>query len=143
MNKIFYKICAISIIAVFSTSCSDFLDKEVLGNSTDKNFYDTKYKLQSGLDAVYDILQSDKMNSSDVLFGDATADDVKGNDEGLSSQRGQLVNFRFNTSNDNIKTRWEIYYEGVHRANEVIANADRVQLSTDDYTQYKAVREIL
>lgn len=143
MNKIFYKICAISIVAVFSTSCSDFLDKEVSGNSTDKDFYDTKYKLQSGLDAVYDILQSDKMNSSDVLFGDATADDVKGNDEGLSSQRGQLVNFRFNTSNDNIKTRWEIYYEGVHRANEVIANAHRVQLSTDDYTQYRAVREIL
>lgn len=143
MNKIFFKLYAVCLILMLSTSCSDFLDKEVQGNSTDKNFYDTKYKLQSGLDAVYDLLQSDQFNSSDWRFGDATADDVKGADEGLSSQMGQLVQFRFNTSNDYIKTRWEINYEGVHRANEVIANINRVQLSTNDYAEFKAVREIL
>lgn len=116
-------------LLMFSLSgCEDFLDKEVLGYSTDENFYDTKYKLQSALDATYDILQSDVFNDTEWRFGEATADDVWGADEGLSSQMGQLVSFRFNTSNSYIRDRWEINYKGIHRANEVIANAHRVQL---------------
>ena len=124
-------------------SCSDFLDKEVQGNTTSEEYYDTRYKLQSALDAVYDVLQSDDLNDSDWRFGDATADDVKGSDEGTSSQMGQLVNFRFNTSNTLILDRWEVYYRGIHRANEVIANAHKVRLTTNQYSEYQEIREIL
>lgn len=140
-NLFKYSLACLAILSF--TSCEDFLDKEVLGYSTDKDYYDTKYKLQSALDATYDILQSDTFNDSEWRFGEATADDVWGADEGLSSQMGQLVSFRFNTSNSYIRDRWEINYKGIHRANEVIANAHRVQLSTDDYLEYKQVREIL
>ncbi len=122
--------------------CSDFLDKEVEGYSTDKNFYDTQYKMQSALDAAYDVLQTDQLNNSDWRFGEACGDDVIGTDEGLSSEMGQLVNFRFNNSNSWILKRWQIYYKGVHRANQVIYNIDRVHLSTDQYTAYQGIRQI-
>lgn len=140
-NLFKYSLACLAILSF--TSCEDFLDKEVLGYSTDEDYYDTKYKLQSALDATYDILQSDTFNDSEWRFGEATADDVWGADEGLSSQMGQLVSFRFNTSNTYIRDRWEINYKGIHRANQVIANVHKVELSNDDYLEYKEVREIL
>lgn len=141
MNKIFFKFAIIGC-AMSLAGCSDFLDKEVEGYSTDKNFYDTQYKMQSALDAAYDVLQTDQLNNSDWRFGEACGDDVIGGDESLSSEMGQLVNFRFNNSNSWILKRWQIYYKGVHRANQVIYNIDRVHLSTDQYTAYQGIRQI-
>ena len=65
-----------------------------------------------------------------------------GTDEGLASQMGQLVMFRFNTSNTWIRQRWEVNYRGIHRANQVIANIDRVKTSTTAYTAYQQIRWI-
>ncbi|HQB27485.1 MAG TPA: RagB/SusD family nutrient uptake outer membrane protein [Paludibacter sp.] len=123
--------------------CDDFLTKEVLGNSTDENFFDTKYKLQAALNASYDVLQMDLFNECEWRFGEACADDVWGGDEGLGSQMGQLVHFRFNTSNEWIRNRYDINYKGIHRANQVIANVNRVKLSIYDYNSYREIREIL
>jgi len=123
--------------------CSDFLDKDVDGYATDKNYYDTQYKMQTALNAAYDVLQSDSYNDQEWRFGEACGDDVIGTDEGLSSHMGQLVNFRFNTSNSWIRQRWEINYNGIHRANQVIYNIGRVKISTDAYTAYQSIRWIL
>jgi hypothetical protein len=143
MNKTLFKLLAVSFGFIHLTGCNDFLDKEVLGNSTGENFYDTQYKLQAALDATYDVLQTDLFNECEWRFGEACADDVWGGDEGLASQMGQLVQFRFNTSNEWIQNRYEVNYKGIHRANQVIANAHKVKLSLNDYASYKAVREIL
>lgn len=124
------------------TGCDDFLDEPVTGNSTVDNFYDTTYKLQAALNATYDILQSDKIQDSDLRFGESLADDVVGDDEGLTSHLGQLVNFRFNTSNPYIADRWKVYYSAIHRANQVIANIDRCRLSDTETDSYRTVREI-
>jgi len=143
MNKSLFNIILISCSLLIFSGCDNFLDKEILGNSTDKNYYDTKYKLQSALNAGYDILQSDLFNECEWRFGEATADDVWGGDEGLASQMGQLVNFRFNTSNSWIADRYYINYKGVRRVNQVIANVNKVQLSLPLYGEYRDVREIL
>ena len=134
---------AILLSTVALTGCNDFLDQDVQGNNIDKDFYDTRYKLQSSLNAAYDILQSDAIQDSDWRFGEALGDHVIGTDEGLSSHMGQLVHFRFNTSNNFIRNRWEIYYKAIHRVNQVIANIDRARLSTNDYSAYREIREIL
>ncbi len=143
MNKILFKILALSFVSIYLAGCNDFLDQDVLGNSTAENFYDTQYKLQAALNATYDVLQMDLFNECEWRFGEACADDVWGGDEGLASQMGQLVQFRFNTSNEWIQNRYVINYKGVHRANQVIANAHKVKLAVNDYTSYKAIREIL
>ncbi len=142
-NNIFNKLLILGFSLILLTGCADFLDQEVLGYPTDENGYDTSYKLQSALNATYDVLQMDLFNECDWRFGEACGDDVVGRDEGLSSQMGQLVQFRFNTSNNWIRDRYAINYKGIHRANQVIANVNSVRLSLDDYNSYKTVREIL
>ncbi len=134
---------ALAASSLALTGCDDFLDEPVQGNSTDKNYYDTAYKLQSALNATYDILQSDAMQDTDWRFGEACGDDMAGNDEGLTSHMGQLVNFQFNTSNPYILNRWTIYYKAIHRANQVIANVDRVRLSNHETDDFRNVRYIL
>lgn len=136
-------VCGAGLIFTISlVGCDDFLEETPKGNNLDTEFYDTKYKLQAALNATYDILQTNAIQDTDWRFGEAMGDDVIGADEGLSSHMGQLVNFRFTTSNSYILDRWTIYYKGIHRANQVIANIDRCRLSTDSYTDYREVREI-
>ena len=139
-NLIVRALSCVSLLMI--TSCSDFLDKDIQGNATSETYYDTPYKLQSALDAVYDVLQRDDYNDQEWRFGEAMADNVLGVDEGLSSEMGQLVMFRFNTSNMWIRQRWEVNYIGVHRVNQVIANINRVQMSTHSYDAYQQIQRI-
>lgn len=142
MNKTLLKITLGVACLMSFTACNDFLDKDVEGYATDKNFYDTQYKMQSALDAAYDVLQSDSYNDQEWRFGEAMGDNVYDTDEGTSSQMGQLVNFIFSTSNTWILQRWDVNYKGIHRANQVIYNIDRVRISTDSYSQYQEIRNI-
>ncbi|MDR2087315.1 MAG: RagB/SusD family nutrient uptake outer membrane protein [Dysgonamonadaceae bacterium] len=143
MNKTVFKILTVSLVFLHIAGCADFLDKEVQGFSTDENFYDTRYKLQTALNATYDVLQMNLFNECEWRFGEACADDVWSNDEGLQGQMGQLVHFRFTPSNTWIRDRYEINYKGIHRANQVIANAHRVRLADSEYASYRNIREIL
>ncbi len=143
MKKYIFKIQAICASLMLMTSCNDFLDEPVLGNSTEENYYNTQYMLQSALNATYDILQSDAYFDQEWRFGEACGDDVVVHDTGLSGHMGQLVNFRFDTNNNHIKNRWTIMYKGIHRANQVIANAHRVQIKDTEYATYTNVRQIL
>lgn len=141
MNKIFFGLLPV-VCALMLTGCGDFLDKDITGNATDETYYDTQYKMQSALDAAYDVLQSDSYNDQEWRFGEACGDDVLGTDEGLASQMGQLVMFRFNTSNVWIRQRWDVNYQGVHRVNQVIANINRVKISNTQYATYQGIRWI-
>lgn len=142
MRNIFCK-TLLAISAMTVCGCSDFLDKDVDGHATDKNYYDTQYKMQTSLNAAYDILQSDSYNDQEWRFGEACGDNVLGTDEGLSSHMGQLVNFRFNTSDSWILQRWNVNYKGIHRANQVIHNIGKVRISTSEYAAYQGIRWIL
>ena len=62
MNRNIFKFAIAGLTMFTMGSCSDFLDKDVKGYATDENYYNTQYKMQSALDAVYDELQSDAYN---------------------------------------------------------------------------------
>ena len=143
MMKQIFKIQVLCVLLFAFAGCEGFLDREVTGYPLEENFFYTKYQLQTALNATYDVLQSDAFNDSEWRFGEALADDVIGTDEGLGSEMGQLVHFRFTNSNTYIKNRWDVNYKGIHRANQVIANAHKVELTSDAYTEYQTVREIL
>ena len=143
MMKQVFKIQALCVLLFAFVGCEGFLDREVTGYPLEEDFFYTKYQLQAGLNATYNVLQSDAFNDSEWRFGEALGDDVIGTDEGLGSEMGQLVHFRFTNSNTYIKNRWDINYKGIHYANQVIANAHKVELTSDAYTEYQTVREIL
>ena len=143
MMKQIFKIQVLCVLLFAFVGCEGFLDREVTGYPLEEDFFYTKYQLQAGLNATYNVLQSDAFNDSEWRFGEALGDDVIGTDEGLGSEMGQLVHFRFTNSNTYIKNRWDINYKGIHYANQVIANAHKVELTSDAYTEYQTVREIL
>ncbi|MDR1121943.1 MAG: RagB/SusD family nutrient uptake outer membrane protein [Dysgonamonadaceae bacterium] len=138
-GTIFLILCSLFI----TTSCSDFLDRELQGSPTTGNYYQTTYQLQEALNGVFNILQSNNYNNCEWIFGEACGDDVIGNDESGTNQIAQLVNFTFNTSNTWIRDRYAVNYKGISAANQVIANINRVKFADDDIGKYVAVREIL
>lgn len=140
-NKALFLI--VCFFSLFLPGCSDFLEIDYQGGSTKENFYDTPYKLEKALNATFDILQSITYNNCEWAFGESCGDDVTTSGEGGSGDLAQLVNFTFNTSNIWIRNRYEINYKGIYRANQVIANAGKVQLSSTDYASYTEIREIL
>ncbi len=121
------------------TSC---LDQDVNGVATDENYYETRYQMQTALNAAFDVLQSDDYWDQEWRFGEGMSDNVVCRDESLSTDAGQLVMFRFTTSNTWILSRWQVNYKGIHRANQVIANMDRVEITNDQVTTFSAVRYI-
>ncbi|OQB29587.1 MAG: SusD family protein [Bacteroidetes bacterium ADurb.Bin174] len=131
------------ISSLFITGCSEFLNEEPLAASSKEDYYRTPYQLQEALNGVYDLLQSNLYNNCEWIFGEACGDDVIGNDESTANQIAELVNFRFNTSNNWILNRYTVNYRGINRANQVIANANKVKLVSTDYGKYTNVREIL
>jgi len=135
------------IVYIFSAlalcSCSDFLDVDVKGNQTPDDFYKTTRELQEGLNAVYDVLQSDQYTNSEWIFGEALGDDVTGTDEAGTTQLSQLLNWNFDTSNDWILRRYQIMYRGIYRANQLISNINKVKFSSEDASNYTSVRAIL
>lgn len=144
--KILRKVSATGLSVLLlsvATSCSGYLDVDVKGSSTSEEFYTTIYQLQEGLNAVYDVLQSDQFTNSEWIFGEACGDDVVGTDENSTSQIAELVNFRFDTSNEYILKRYQINYRGIYRANQLIANIGKVRFSSDDTDNYTTVRAIL
>lgn len=142
MKNIFHKLVATAAVATLF-SCSDFLDQELQGNPDTNQYFKTQYQLQESLNAVYNILQTDKYTNSEWIFGEACGDDVVSTDEATTSQIAQVVNFTFNTSNDYILRRYEIMYKGINRANQVIANAHKVKFADADNSNYQNVRQIL
>ena len=58
--KTFLLLLVPCFLVLGTTSCDDFLDREVKGNPDSEEFYNTIYELQEGLNAVYDVLQSDQ-----------------------------------------------------------------------------------
>ena len=65
MKKIIVRIQVLVFAILSLTACSDFLEKDVTGESDANDYYDTKYKLQSALNAVYDVLQSDEFTENE------------------------------------------------------------------------------
>lgn len=114
----------IATILVTLTSCENYFEHTPQGNPTDEAFYQNLNELQTGLNAVYAVLAENDFQKSEWLFGDGCGDDCTLTDAvNPSSHLGQVALFTFSPDNEMIRTRWEINYKGIFRANYVIRNA--------------------
>lgn len=118
------KIVWFMITLVLAVSCEDYFEHTPQGNPTDEKFYRNLNELQTGLNAVYAVLAENDFQKSEWLFGDGCGDDCTLTDAvNPSSLLGQVGLFTFSPDNEWIRTRWEINYKGIFRANWVIRNA--------------------
>lgn len=102
-------------------SCSDFLDTEQRGVTTQDAFYKTDAEVTEALYAIYNKMQSDDLNTfqcKNLLSDDAIAG---GGGRGDNNQGEELDEFRFGSSNTILRAMFTKYYQMIYTANLLIS----------------------
>lgn len=121
MNTNIIKYGTISLLGMLLvTACSDFLDTEQRGVTTQDAFYSTDEEVMEALYAVYDKMQSSDLET--FQFKNLLSDDAMGGGGGRgdNSQGEELDEFRFGTSNSIMRSVFTKYYRIVYTANLLI-----------------------
>lgn len=87
-------------------------------------------------------MQSQQYQLSEIIFGEAMSDNSWNKQDVEVNEMGQLVNFQFNTENTYILQRYQINYQGINKANQVIRSAPYVDYRANG-TSEKEIREVL
>lgn len=130
MKNIVLKLIAVSII-ILSGSCKKFLDTKPKDFFAPSTYYQTKEQLDFALAGVYDRLGMNRLYSAYLH----TLHNMEA-DEGFYNVETSVVGvyrYNFSVSDPDILWFWRSIYEGVGRANALLANVDN-NLSIDkDY----------
>ena len=106
---------------IFISSCS--LDTEPLDFIAPQYYYNNEAQCSSALTAVY--------NRMDYSYGDRISTYFDTADEMWSSgTTGNMWVNNFYSNDDNVLTIWRQLYDGIERANMLLANIDRAQMDT-------------
>lgn len=127
---------------LFFSSCEDYFEPEQTGLVEGDVFYKDLNNLRIGLNSVYNLMQSQQYQLSEIIFGEAMSDNSWNKQDVEINEMGQLVNFQFNTENTYILQRYQINYQGINKANQVIRSAPCVDYRANG-TSEKEIREVL
>ncbi|MBD5366459.1 MAG: RagB/SusD family nutrient uptake outer membrane protein [Bacteroides sp.] len=127
--KKYLSILAAAATLLCGTSCSDFLDKEP-DFLTPANYYQTPAQIQSALNGVYNRLidPNGRMYSKALFSYFAISDEAFYKNISINNLRVM----QFDAGNLDIGRFWEVLYEGISRANFMIAYVDESALDTAD-----------
>ena len=112
------------IMATFTFSCDDFLDKTPLNNLDEKNFWKNETDAIQGVTSVYAALQPSAA-FGDYLLNDMytpIADETAGGEINLGLQTALSGKFR---------SKWTAFYLGINRANIAIERIPDIQMNSN------------
>lgn len=117
MKKIFI---TLALTAVLFTSCEDFLNTKPIDKIDKAQYFTDEEGLLQGLAGVYDPL------GAAPLYGEALYTKLEAcTDEGFYARSGQKTEpmvYVFNPTDPTIANLWNTLYDGLNRANDLIAN---------------------
>ena len=115
-------------MAIFS-GCSKFLTEDLKGEfSTDTYYKNDKQALQA-INGTYNALSFTNPDNALWVFGAVASDDaVKGGNAGDQAEITYIDEFTTNATNGITNNYWIFVYEGIARANNVIANVPAVPM---------------
>ena len=123
MKKIKYFAAIITVLAV--SGCSDFLERNPYGSITGGNMWQTESMVEQGVIGVYNALKA-PLSAGDLTGEGGTLGYWGFEVYGMGGQSSYAVNNLFNSnctpSNARFLFAWKWCYDGIHRANEAIAN---------------------
>lgn len=136
MNKINYKIAAVGfsiLMSVGLVSCEDYLDKAPLGELTSENFFQDELQATQAVNAIYAHLRSFNVHVfSYIGVTDIASDDAdKGSVPGDAGFLQDINDFTFDANNTAVNGIWSGYFQGVFRANQVIANVPEIDMDEE------------
>ena len=110
-------------------SCNKFLDKELLGNYPEDQFYQTQQQAILAINAAYQPLGFYTAQNRLWVFGDVASDDAdKGGDPGDQSDITLIDEFNVTPTNGNLENEWALLYEGITRCNLVITRVPAINM---------------
>jgi len=134
------KIVALGVVlSLFGISCSDFLDTEQRGVTSQDNFYKTEAEAEQAVYAIYDRLQL--LSVSTFRFNNTLSDDTQGGGGGTGDPVGlELDRFNISSSNSMVEEMFSKYYRIVYAANVLLKN---VSEDSDTKMIYRAEAKML
>lgn len=117
--------CIISLIMV--SACNDsILNKTNPNELSPETFFESEAQLRDATNAVYTILQSNPLYTRQYFFSnDLMAQECEGLGS-LGADLREYIDYTWSSSNGNIQGAWNAFYQGIHKANFVIGNYDKV-----------------
>ncbi|WP_295128652.1 RagB/SusD family nutrient uptake outer membrane protein [uncultured Chitinophaga sp.] len=127
------------IILTLAASCSkSFLERDPLNKRTTESFYKTPKDALEALVAVYDVLQLGGFDNIHLISEIASDNCFGGGGESdMSWKRWDRFENDINTNDG----PWTKYYQGIYRANVLLANIDNVNWGADSSNKVKYVAE--
>jgi hypothetical protein len=143
------KFCKYSILVfallMSATGCKKFLDKEVLGDYPDTQFYKTEVQAILAINAAYQPLNFTSSSQNRLwVFGDVASDDAeKGGDPGDQADIDLIDQFNITSINGNLVDEWGTLYEGISRCNIVLARVPSIAMSATEQARILAEARFL
>ena len=117
------------LLMVFSTglcSCEKFLDTTPTDFITPDNYYTTEAQMQTALNGVYDILSDDRVYGSYLTYWlTSSTDETYQN----SANANNTVLYRYGSDDTYVTNFWMALYEGIERANLLLANINKPEMN--------------
>lgn len=134
MKKIIY----ILFVAVGFMSCSDYLDKSPVTESTEENFYRTEEDMYMALIAAYEPLQRNWGTSSVNFVCDIASDDAYGGGgsatDGIDAKR---VDRGLTTASESMwGDIWDNHYAGIYRTNIFLEKVEASDITDENKKIY-------
>jgi starch-binding outer membrane protein, SusD/RagB family len=120
---------SMSLLVFITTACDDFLEKEPLGQESDKTFFNDAGNAVLAVNAIYDAISWDEGgvtgggHNYEYIIGDIMTDDAaKGSTSGDFGTLKNYERWQAQATDFLIGATWANMYASVYRANQVIKN---------------------
>ena len=110
----------LALVALLSTSCEDFLNTKPKDKIGKEQYFTNEEGLLQGLAGVYDPLGQAPLYGADLYTKLEAC-----TDEGYyarSAQKTEVMVYVFNPTDPSVSALWNTLYDGLNRANDLIAN---------------------
>lgn len=119
----------IALISTFIFGCEDFLQEDLQGTYSNSTFYKTAEHAELALTGIYNVTSFSNVRNNLWVFGDVASDDaVKGGQPGDQNDIQFIDDFTYQPSNSYLENIWSHYYEGITRANYLLANLPDIDM---------------
>ena len=130
MKKIY--ILLISII-IFSSCSNDFLDTSPYDSIASGNMWNSESKADQGVAGIYQALKARTISDSYKIFDGLGFVNSYGSHGPADNEVMVYLNGNITPSHGLFSDTWKQHYEGIHRANDAIANLHKANLPAQKY----------
>lgn len=118
----------VALIIISTIGCKKILETTPTDFISPENFFTSEAALNSALNGVYDVLGRETLYGGNLWLRFTTSD------EGYYARSSQTTGpevYSYDASNPNLESMWSDFYTGIERANILLENIDKVDISQE------------